>query len=493
VSSEDLASVFDARATQAADRLAVRESDRDWSYGELLDRSRQLSNALESLGSGPGSRVALQLPNSAAFVGGFFGIARVGSVIAPLSVRYRTQELEFYLEDSRATALVTHPEGVQHARGALARIEQPPALIELGADGEPRILAPGRAECKAAALGASRPLLQQYTSGSTGTPKRVVRSHSNLMVELATLARTFDLGPEDRFLGVAPFSHVNGLVRSMLTSMFVGGRLYPVPTFRRRQVLELITRERISYFGGVPHMFVILAETPPRAEFDLGSLRVVFSASAPLLPDDNRAFHARYGSYVRQLYGSSETGTISVNLDSDVASCLESVGRPLDGVRIEILDDEGRGLPAGAEGEVAIASPASIRAYDANPEATRKSFRDGLYLSGDLGRRDEQGRLTLTGRKKFLINRGGFKVNPLEVETAIQSHPKVREVVVLGAPGRHGDDLVRCVIVAGEGCTETEIVEHCAGQIADYKIPSRIEFRQELPKSDAGKTLRGEL
>jgi long-chain acyl-CoA synthetase len=150
-------------------------------------------------------------------------------------------------------------------------------------------------------------------------------------------------------------------------------------------------------------------------------------------------------------------------------------------------------MQGGEEGEVRIASPGAIGGYDGNPEANASAFRDGWYWSGDLGRLDAEGALTLTGRKKFLINRGGFKVNPLEVEEAIGSHAKVREVAVAGVTGPHGDDVVRCVIVASEPCTVEEIVAHCASRIADYKIPSRIEFRDALPKSETGKLLRHKL
>ena len=314
-----------------------------------------------------------------------------------------------------------------------------------------------------------------------------------LLDELERLSRAFQLSEDDRFLGAAPFSHVNGLVRTMLSSIYVGGTLYPVPAFQRRPVLDLMTREKITYFGAVPYMYAILARSPIRGKVDLSSLRVAFSASAPLLPDDNRLFAEKYGLYVRQLYGSTETGTISVNLQDPASARPKSVGLPLDGIRVEIWDDDGDHVPAGQEGEVVIASPHAITAYDGNPEANAASFREGFYLSGDLGRKDAEGYLTLTGRKKFLINRGGNKVNPLEVEKAIQSHPLVTEVAVLGAPSSFGDEVVRCVIVSSEPCTEDEIIEHCRTRIADFKIPSLIEFRDDLPKSPTGKILRSEL
>jgi long-chain acyl-CoA synthetase len=240
-------------------------------------------------------------------------------------------------------------------------------------------------------------------------------------------------------------------------------------------------------------MFVLLADSPIRGEVDLSSLRVAFSASAPLLPDDNHRFREKYGVPVRQLYGSTETGTISVNMHADPDTCVESVGSPLPDVRITVIGEDGVAVPAGDEGEIVITSPGAITAYAGNTDATASSFRDGSYLSGDLGRMNPDGCLVLTGRKKFLINRGGFKINPLEVEEAIQSHPRVREVAVYGAPSPHGDDVVHCAIVADGECTQKEILEHCRERIADYKIPSRLEFMDALPKSDTGKLLRHKL
>jgi long-chain acyl-CoA synthetase len=492
MSARTLGDHFDRLASRLGARVAIREPERDWSYAELRCFVQRVARALEALGGGPGMRVGLMAPNSAAFVGGFFGIVGIGGVVAPLNVRYRDQELGYYLKDTGATALLAAPEVVETARPALAALADPPALFVL--DGvDCRLAVPGRAASTPAPAGDSPPLLQQYTSGSTGAPKRVVRTHANLLFELERLTEVFQVGEEDRFLGAAPFSHVNGLVRTMLTSMFAGATLHPMRQFRRRRALELIAGERITFFGAVPYMFIVLADTPVRGAVDLASLRTVFSASAPLLPEDNRRFRAKYGQWVRQLYGSTETGTISVNLDPDPGRHLESVGRPLPGVRVDVVDDAGRPVPPGTEGEVVIASPGAVRAYAGNPEATAASFRDGGYLSGDLGRMDADGRLTLTGRKKFLINRGGFKVNPLEVEEAIRSHPKVDEVAVVGAPGPHGDDVVRCVVVARTACTPEEIVRHCEGRIADYKIPSRIEFRDALPKSETGKVLRQKL
>jgi long-chain acyl-CoA synthetase len=484
---------FDAVARARAARPAAVEGDRSFTYSDLRVCSEEVSRRLAPFCRIPGARVGLMVPNSAAYVAAFFGIVRGGGVVAPLNVRYRSQELVYYLDDTQAAALVVTPELVDVARQALATLARPPALLAIDDAAACTVVSAGARDVEAAASAGSPPLLHQYTSGSTGAPKRVIRTHAQLHYELERLAAAFALDEHDRFLGAAPFTHVNGLVRTMLTSMFLGATLHPVREFKRRAVLDLVTHARLTYFGGVPSMFAILADTPLRGDVDLRSLRTVFSASAPLLPDDNRRFAAKYGLLARQLYGSTETGTISVNLDTDLEPSLATVGLPLDGVRVEVVDAAGTPVATGVEGEVTIASPAAIRGYDGNPEANAASFRDGVYWSGDLGRKDARGHLTLTGRKKFLINRGGFKVNPLEVEEAIRAHPRVREVVVLAAPGPLGDDLVRAVIVADGACTAAQIVAHCAPRIADFKVPSRIEFRDALPKSETGKILRSKL
>jgi long-chain acyl-CoA synthetase len=460
-------------AARAGGRTAVVAAGRRWTYAELAARSEAISRVLESAGVAAGQRVGLMLPNSSAFVASFYAIDALGACVVPLNPAYRRQELRHYCADSKAGALVVAPELV-----AIAQAEFHGAIVEVDEDGSAR--ARGRAE---GAGGDASALLLQYTSGSTGAPKRVIRTHAMLELELKQLADVFALGESDRFLGLAPFTHVNGLIRTMLTSMYVGGTLYPLAELRRREVLDLVTEERLTYFGGVPMMFAVLAETPERGRVDLSSLRVAFSSSAPLRTQDNERFFERYGFYVRQLYGSTETGTISVNLDQDLQRSLDSVGLPLPGVRVEVLED----------GEVAVASPWGIEEYAGNPAATAEAFRDGLYHTGDLGRRTEDGSLVLNGRKKFLINRSGFKVNPQEVEQAILTHPKVRQVVVLGAPSPRGDELVRCVATTSGPCTPEEILEHCRGLIADYKIPARIEFRDELPMSPTGKVLRSQL
>jgi long-chain acyl-CoA synthetase len=488
-----LSDAFDALCARQPARIAVREGDLELTYGQLLEWSQRISRALGPTVREPGQRVAVMLPNGGAFVAAFFGAARTGAVVAPVNPGYGSHDLTSHLDDLDAVALLADAATLERAAATLGALSRSPAVLAVSrAEGAEARRAGTTAGAPIPAT-AGAPLLQQYTSGSTGNPKRVIRTHANLLAELGCLRDTFQVTEADRFLGIAPFFHVNGLVRTMLTSMYSGATLYPVAEFRRREVTALLTAERISFLGGVPQIFAILGQTPPRGHVDLSALRLVFSSSAPLTPADSKRFREQYGVVIRQLYGSTETGTISFNTHPDPESCRESVGGALRGVRVEVRSAEGTPLPAGQEGELVIASPFATAGYHGNPEATAESFRDGFYFSGDLGIMGADGCIQLTGRKKLLINRGGFKVNPYEVEDVIKSHPKVGEVAVYGKPSASGDDLVCCAIVATAACTTEEILVHCKDRLADFKVPARIEFRESLPKSPAGKILRGQL
>jgi len=240
----------------------------------------------------------------------------------------------------------------------------------------------------------------------------------------------------------------------------------------------------------VPFMFSMLAKTNFRKRPDFSSLRLCVSASAPMPRKLNQEFYDKFGIYVRQLYGSTETGTISVNLSPDIEESLESVGRPIGGVELDVITDDRRIANAGEMGEVAVKSPGAIRGYDGLDEVNKEVFRDGYFFTGDLGKKDKEGLLYLVGRKKFFINKGGYKIDPREIEELLERYPSVEEAVVLGLPTSYGDEKVKAVIVPNGPCTEQEIIEYCRGKIADFKIPSLIEFRDSLPKSPTGKILR---
>jgi long-chain acyl-CoA synthetase len=281
-------------------------------------------------------------------------------------------------------------------------------------------------------------------------------------------------------------------MRTMLTGFRAGAAVYPT-VFERHAVASHIERARLTVFISVPFMFITLAQTRYERAPDFSSLRLCVSASAPLPKKFNAEFHQKFGMHVRQLYGSTETGSMSVNLDHDISGTLDSVGPPLPGVSFAIADGNGDSLRHGETGQVLVASPWAIEGYDSAPGLNTEVFRNGFFHTGDLGRLDDEGRLYLQGRLSFLINKGGFKIDPREVEEVLEGHPHVDRVAVVGVPTPYGDDKVKAVIVRRLPCTEVELAEFCRGKIADYKIPSVFEFREELPTSPTGKLRRALL
>jgi len=463
------------------ERTAIVDGVRVLSYEALGTQVSKLARQLYDLGIRKGDRVALFLPNGADFVIGYFAATRLGAIIVPLNHGYQITELRYFLEATGSTLLLTCRALEALSREVLLMTARPCELVIVEDQGAAATFPEVDIDPNSAAM-------YQFSSGSTGTPKRIARTHAQLLRELESLGRALEITSNDRFLGVAPFSHVNGLMRTMLTGIRAGASLYTLPEYERRAVAAAIEDRRLSVFIGIPFMFIMLAKANFRRPPDLSSLRLCISASAAIPAKYNHEFQQRFGFFVRQLYGSTETGSISVNLDVDIADSLESVGRPLPGVEVKLVDDGGKEPEAGALAELAIRSTYAITAYEGVSD--QSSFRDGYFLSGDLGRSDSEGRLYLAGRKKFFINRGGYKIDPREVEELLEEHPAVEEAVVVGLPTPYGDEKVKAVVVLRESCTEEELVLFCNGKIADFKIPSLIEFRDTLPKTPTGKVQR---
>jgi len=475
---------------QNAGRTAIVDEGVAIDYATLERKITSLAAELYGRGVRRGDRVALLLPNGLDFVTSYFAIAAVGAVIVPLNDHYQQTELLYFLEECGVTLLLTSRDYSPLCHEVLA----------VGKSSFKLFFVEDQAEVSEARLKSFRnlkteinpnsPVMYQYSSGTTGRPKRVARTHANLLFELNSLVQTLRLSNEDRFLGVAPFSHVNGLMRSMMASIRAGATLYPLAKFERQAIAEVIEKNHLSTFIAVPFMFSMLAKTNFRKRPDFSSLRLCVSASAPMPKKLNEEFYKKFGIYVRQLYGSTETGTISVNLRSDIEGSLESVGTPIGGVEVEVFTEDGRVANEGEVAEIAVKSPGTIKGYDGLDEMNREVFQNGYFFTGDLGRRDKDGFLYLVGRKKFFINKGGYKIDPHEIEELLESHAKVDEAVVIGLPTSYGDEKVKAVIVLNTPCSEEEIIKYCRGKIADFKIPSLVEFRENLPKSPTGKILR---
>jgi long-chain acyl-CoA synthetase len=320
--------------------------------------------------------------------------------------------------------------------------------------------------------------MQQFSSGSTGRPKRLCRTHGQCTAEANSYTW---VEPEDRVFCAVPLFHTYGLGCCMLAALRNAATLVvmdePNPfLLHRARALALLEHEAITVYPGVPFQFRLLAEAPEAA--DLSALRLAFSAGTALEPAIFDAFRERFGVPIRQLYGCTEAGTLTVNLDPDPVATAGSVGRPAGEVHVDVAD-----------GEVVVSSPALTDGYADMPELNREAFRHGWFRTGDLGRLDPSGRLYLTGRRKQLIEVGGYKVDPLEVQDVLCAHPQVRDAVVVGVPAGAGE-AVKAVVVPGAALSDRELLRYCREHLAGFKVPQIVERRAEIPKSPLGKVLR---
>ena len=350
--------------------------------------------------------------------------------------------------------------------------------------------------------------LYQYSSGSTGRPKRIARTQQNLLCEVNNFAATVNIVSEDNILCVVPLYHAHGLGNCLLAATCNGATLVileqalknkiPVEVpfvFRCSRILELIKQENITIFPAVPYIFNTLAETPLYPNIQLDTLRLCFSAGNFLGKEIFAKFLKRFNVPIRQLYGCTEAGSIAINLHGDIEQTYHSVGKPLKNVEIRIVDEQKDDLPPEEIGEVVVKSDALTNGYYNMPDLNKQAFQGGAFLTGDLGKLDEEGYLYITGRKKILIDTGGRKVDPIEIEDILIAHPKVKEAVVVGAKGIYAGERVKAVLVlqASEICDEHEIFTYCKPLLAAFKVPKIVEFREQIPKSPLGKILRKSL
>lgn len=470
-------------ATNHPAKAAIVAGDHVVTYAGLLQEVDRLAIKLKALGVTNGSTVAVLIPNSVEFVAATFAVFAVHGVAVPINTRFQSDEINYYLETSQVGLILYSETSTQALVGIASDI--PRHLVQIGTSIDPArmpVVDDGTAEDMSA--------IHMYSSGSTGKPKRVTRTQANLRAEYEALAATVALTDHERILCTVPLYHAHGFCNCLLAALLSGGTLVIAQgEFKPREATRLIAEHGITIYPAVPFMFKMIGETFYPQNPDLGTVRLFFSAGAPLPIDVAHNFANRFGAPVRQLYGSTETGAISIDYDSGPGAPT-TVGKPLRGVQISILDESGRLVVSGEIGEVAIRSPAMTRQYDGLAEMTAECFRDGYFLPGDLGSLDSEGRLSIRGRKKLLIVVAGNKVDPLDVETVIKTHPKVHDVVVIGQPHPNYGEMVKAVVVAEPGVDHQEIISLCNLHLAEYKVPKVVEFRSEIPRSPLGKILR---
>jgi long-chain acyl-CoA synthetase len=505
-----LDSLIHTTSTLYPENLAVIDGNKRINYAQLQAFIDRFSNDLIEAGVGTSDRIALILPNCLEFVVGFYATVRVGAISLPLNPLLKNDEITYYLKDSNVGLIITNRACAKKYQHVIATLEGSIKVIAL--DSVLDQYAPLQHANSDAAAGTSdvqhrpdQPALLQYSSGSTGRPKQVARTHHNLYAEADNFTATASVTNQDVILCMVPLFHAHGLGNCLLAATRTGAtlvileqpvqgdNLLDVPFIARcSRVFALIERERVTVIPGVPYIFSALAAAQVEKEPSLDTVRLCFSAGNFLPQDVFDQFFQRFGVQVKQLYGCTEAGSVTINLE-DGPELAASVGKPIRNVIIHVLDERNNQLSAEQTGEIALRSPMLTSGYTGLEELNREVFRDGFYLTGDLGRLDAAGRLYITGRKKIFIDVGGRKVDPLEIEDVLLRHPKVREVVVVGVKPAHGGEIIKAVVVPEGTCTPGELLILCKEKLADFKVPRIVEFRAEIPKSPLGKILRKNL
>lgn len=472
-------------------------------YKEFYAKVVGLSKGLSSIGINQCDCIALILPNCPEFIISFYAAAKLNAIVLPLNPLFKEDEIKYYINDSNASAIITDSKRADSCRNIISQLGRKIELIVVNGEHSSSIyfhdLIREETDGYEKAVPYEGDVLYQYSSGSTGRPKRVCRTQKNLFYEATNFTATAKITALDNILVIVPLFHAHGLGNCLLAATCTGSTLIfleevEVPfIFRYPRVLELIQKEKVTILPAVPYIFRVLAETPFKTQADLSTLRLCFSAGNFLPKDTFDKFNQRFGIPIRQLYGCTEAGSISINLDSDPEIGYDSVGLPLQNVEIKIIDEQGSEVRSGLTGEMVIKSQALTSGYYNMSELNQEAFKDGYFFTGDLGKKDDKGRLYITGRKKIFIDTGGHKVDPLEIEDILITHPKVEEVVVVGTKDAYGGEIIKAVIVLKDKCKEQDILSYCKDRLAGFKIPKLIEFREEIPKSPLGKILRKNL
>jgi long-chain acyl-CoA synthetase len=461
-------------------------------YARLWREARAYGAHLAALGVRPGDVVAMQIPNVADFPRVYYGALAAGAVVVPVHLLLTADEAAHVLNDSGASLLVCHPSQLTMGTAAAQSAGIPVVDVStMDADAEPLPTYVSRE--------AEDPAVIFYTSGTTGTPKGAVLTHLNLV--LNATVNVFDANdatPDDVVLGCLPLFHTFGQTVGMNGTFRIGGTLILLARFSGRAAVELMLREKVDVFHGVPTMYVALLEAAAGTKA-LPRLRICISGGAPLPVAVLERFGRAFDTTIFEGYGLSETSPTATTNQPHFGTRAGTVGHPIWGVEVEIaraeLDERIELLPTGTLGEIVIRGHNVFAGYLGRPEETKQAVVDGWFRTGDLGFKDGDGFVSIVDRKKDLIIRGGFNVYPREVEEALARHPAVVQVAVIGLPDEvHGEEICAVIVLEpGAEVTPEAMVDWARERVGKHKYPRRVRFVETLPLGPSHKVLKREL
>ncbi len=476
---------------------------REYTNVEADREANRLANALIGLGVKKGDRVLVMMQNNPQVIISYQALARIGAIIVPLLPLLKPAEVAYIASNAQPVVMLTSNWVLHIAQEGLKEASSVRHIVVVGQEGEPPAVEGATYQVHSyGALIAGQPEMPPsvdvgpddhavilYTSGTTGRPKGVLLSHRNLISNaLVSLPADPEQTKGKAVLGVLPLAHAYGITVSNIMYL-TGSKVVMVPRFDVEQVFQLIEKHRVAAFSGVPAMFVAMLSFPDAEKYDTSSLEYCTSGSAPLPVSVLEEFERRFRCPIREGYGLSEATTIVTAHREDMPRKPGSVGKPIEGVEVRIVDEQSRDVPVGEIGELIVRGPNVMQQYYNMPEETERALRNGWLYTGDMARMDEDGYVYIVERKKDLIIRGGFNIYPRDVEEVLQRHPAVMECAVVGVPSERMGEEVKAYVVLQDGkqATAEELKAFAQQYLANYKTPSFIEFLPALPRNAVGK------
>ena len=486
----NLAGILTGTASIAPTAAALRFGEMTLDYAWLDEASGRVATQLSSRGVEAGDRVALMVPNVPEFAAIYFGVLRVGGVVVPMNPLLKAREIEFYLSDSGARVLFVWETADEQAAAALAQVHTTECVVVTTAGFVAELLSYELSDVMVDRSPEDTAVIL-YTSGTTGRPKGAELTHANLARNAEVVqADLMQLTAGDVVFGGLPLFHSFGQTVTLNTTVAAGASLVMLPRFDAQTALNLMADHEVTAFAGVPTMYSAMLAVPEAPE--LPHLRVCISGGAALPVEVLRQFEDRFGCPILEGYGLSETSPVASFNRRDRRKA-GSIGTPVSGVEMRVVDGEGRPLADGGVGEIAIRGHNIMKGYWQRPEATAAVVSDdGWFRTGDVGRRDEDGFFVIVDRMKDLIIRGGFNIYPREIEEVLYEHPDVVEAAVIGLPhDQLGEEVGAAVkLRPGSTVTEVELREYVRALVAAYKYPRLVWFVDALPKGPTGKILK---
>ncbi len=483
-----------AAALEVPDKRALKCSTSEYTYAQFDDAAARVATKLEQSGVQPGDRVGVMLPNTLAFPIIFFGILRRGAVAVPMNPLLKSREVEYYLSNTGAKALIATPAFADEAKAGAEAAGASCTIVD--DESLPAFLDDVAPQTKPIACSADDTAVILHTSGTTGKPKGAQLTHGGLGRNAEVTLRTLlDLGNDEVIMGCLPLFHVFGLTCGLNAAVMSRATLTLQPRFNAREALDIIARDRVSIFEGVPTMYSALLEAA-HDEADVSSLRLCISGGSAMPVQVLRDFEDTFNAVVIEGYGLSETSPVACFNHPHQPRKPGSIGTPIEGVEMRVVDESGGPVPDGESGEIQIRGHNVMKGYWNQPDATAAAIsEDGWFSTGDIGRVDDEGYFSIVDRKKEMIIRGGLNIYPREIEEVLYEHPAVGAAAVIGIPHDHFGEEVGAAVELRQGTSATsdEIRDFVKARVAAYKYPRRVWILDALPKGPTGKLLKREI